>query len=218
MSENSGLRDQLASPYHRICGKGSYLSDIDLSVVANGEDQFGRWSEYKKDYKKKAFDGSFNAMDTVAYIDYKRMPSPKLLGQLPFYLQESADRKKPVPVFACLTFLDPEYKVKCYHTIPVCKLAEQFFIKHQYNIVGEWFSLLGMSKFHHQLRDNNWRSLEAIDDKDINVILKLDANAPLTTGMKQQDLPNSLPTMEEREKQYKLPDLYEITKLKMRNR
>jgi hypothetical protein len=139
------------------------------------------------------------------------MPSPKVLGQLRFYCQESDDRKKPVPVFACLTYLDKMYEIKCYYVIPICKLADKFFVDQGYNLVGigAWMSLQQFSKFQFALRGRNWNPTEEISDKDIDTILTLDANAPLHHNMTQQDLPTRVSF-------YNLPDLSEITTLKMK--
>lgn len=180
---NTPYKDNnLASDYHRISGKYCYVTDIDLILSGDKDNQDNMFFEYT--YKN-------NEIEPIACIDWK-MPGKSLSDKYsPIQAQIAISNKLGVPFYFIITYLDDKYPVKCYYAIPINKIARQ--LTPASDGVGSWLSLQEYSKFQHQLRKLNWNSLEPIETKNLQAV-----NLPtkLTLG----ELPND-------KKEYPLPIL-----------
>ena len=168
----------LASDYHRICGKCCYLADIDHTISPESE----------VDNMYYEFDFKNNKPTPIALIDFK-MPGEYLSDKFcAIQLQINIADKLEIPFFFIVSYLLEEHEVKCYYIIPINEIARN---KWKGAKPGQFCSLKQYSQFQHKLRGKTWNKDELIDNRNLALV-------GLPENMKLGDLSNEI-------KHYKLP-------------
>lgn len=171
--------NNLASDFHRVSGKYSYVTDIDLIPSGESENTDNMFFEYKYE------NGN---VEPVACIDFK-MPGKSLSDKYSaIKAQISISNKLNVPFFFAVTYLDERYPTKCYYIIPINEIARNNL---KIKGVGAWCSLKEYSKFQHKLRNITWNGNEPIEPKNAEVVgLSCKTLADLPNTKQKYELPN----------------------------
>ena len=186
--ENSFSRDPYASLYHRLTGRYSLYTDIDLTITEEGQMENTNLDYCYQNGKRKR----------VALLDYKRMNKDTVTTQkVGTYYYKDGEKKNidamlcqidlandlNLPFFIVCTYLDDAWTNKQYLLIPINQIAKDFFLTHKQDVNGQWMSLRKYAQFHHLLRNKPFDTTEEINKASRwNDHIKLSNDSSFTLG------------------------------------